>query len=112
MRRLVLAIGLLAAGLSVPVTSSSVVAAEADAPHRPAVVEARTIGHSVRGRPILDWTLGAMPAAVDRVIVVVHYLADQVEKYLGEQKRFARWATVPQEQPRGTGDALRTWRQP
>ncbi len=57
MRRL-LAIGLLAAGLSVPVTSSPVAAAEADAPHRPAVVEARTIGHSVRGRPIRAWRLG------------------------------------------------------
>ncbi|MDT0184275.1 DUF2817 domain-containing protein [Microbacterium sp. ARD31] len=58
MRRLVLALGLLAAGLSVPVTTSPVGAAEADAPHRPAVVEVRTIGHSVRGRPIRAWRLG------------------------------------------------------
>jgi bifunctional UDP-N-acetylglucosamine pyrophosphorylase/glucosamine-1-phosphate N-acetyltransferase len=65
----------------------------------------------VRGRPILDWTLGALPPSVDRVIVVVHYLAEQVEKYLREQKRFARWAAVPQEQPRGTGDALRRCRE-
>ena len=32
----------------------------------------------IRGRPILDWTLGALPLAVDRVIVVVHYLAEQI----------------------------------
>jgi len=33
----------------------------------------------VRGRPILDWTLGALPRAVDRVVVVVNYLAEQIE---------------------------------
>src|SRR5438132_11292416 len=61
----------------------------------------------VRGRPILDWALGALPPEVDRVLVVVHYLADQIEAYLRGQTRFARWEAVRQEQPRGTGDALR-----
>ena len=61
----------------------------------------------VRQRPLLDWTLAALPPAVDRVIVVVHYLAEQVEAYLSGQKHFADWVTVRQEQPRGTGDALR-----
>jgi NDP-sugar pyrophosphorylase family protein len=61
----------------------------------------------VRGRPILDWALGGLPREVDRVIVVVHYLADQIEAYLRGQSHFARWVTVMQEQPRGTGDALR-----
>lgn len=61
----------------------------------------------VRNRPILDWTLGALPASVDRVIVVVHYLAEQIEDYLGSQEWFADWVTVPQGEPRGTGDALR-----
>ena len=61
----------------------------------------------VQSRPILDWTLGALPKEVDRVIVVVHYLAEQIESYLGGQRRFAQWATVPQGDPRGTGDALR-----
>jgi bifunctional UDP-N-acetylglucosamine pyrophosphorylase/glucosamine-1-phosphate N-acetyltransferase len=60
----------------------------------------------VQGRPILDWTLGALPAAVDRVVVVVHYLAEQVESYLQRQKHFRDWRTVFQDQPRGTGDAL------
>jgi bifunctional UDP-N-acetylglucosamine pyrophosphorylase/glucosamine-1-phosphate N-acetyltransferase len=62
---------------------------------------------AVRGRPILDWTLGALPKAVDRVIVVVHYLAEQIERYLHSQKHFAQWQLVPQGEPRGTGDALR-----
>src|SRR5438874_3552948 len=65
---------------------------------------------AVQGRPILDWTLGALPAAVDRVVVVVHYLAEQVEAYLRGQKFFAEWVTVAQHEPRGTGDALRRCR--
>src|SRR5205814_1941201 len=65
----------------------------------------------VRGRPILDWTLGALPRAVDRVLVVVHYLADQIETFLRSQPYFADWQTVLQDQPRGTGDALRSCRE-
>src|SRR5271165_5630568 len=64
----------------------------------------------VQGRPILDWALGALPARVDRVLVVVHYLADQIQTYLGQQKHFAAWQVVHQEVPRGTGDALRSCR--
>jgi NDP-sugar pyrophosphorylase family protein len=61
----------------------------------------------VQGRPILDWILGALPAGVNRIIVVTHYLGEQVEEYLRRQKRFTDWTVVPQSDPRGTGDALR-----
>src|SRR5204863_1123560 len=64
----------------------------------------------VRGRPILDWTLAALPESVERVVVVTHYLAEQVESYLRDQKRHANWVTVHQSQPRGTGDAFRACR--
>src|SRR5438046_1598240 len=64
----------------------------------------------VQGRPILDWTLAALPRSVDRVVVVVHYLAEQIEGYLAGQRYFSQWATVPQGEPRGTGDALRRCR--
>ena len=64
----------------------------------------------VRGRPILDWTLGALPESVDRVVVVVNYLAEQVETYLRSQKHRAAWEVVRQDVPRGTGDALRSCR--
>lgn len=64
----------------------------------------------IAGRPILDWALGALPPAVDRVLVVVNYLADQIEAYLKTQEHFARWEAVRQEVPRGTGDAFRTCR--
>ncbi len=64
----------------------------------------------IRGRPILDWTLGALPPEVGRVVVVVNYLAEQIEDYLRRQKRVPEWTVVRQEQPRGTGDALRSCR--
>lgn len=59
----------------------------------------------VRGRPILDWIVAALPP-VDRLVVVVNYLAEQIEDYLRKQSHVRDWATVRQEQPRGTGDAL------
>src|SRR5215468_7187424 len=65
----------------------------------------------IQGRPLLDWTLGALPAAVDRVVAVVHYLGEQIEDYLRRQTRVAQWEVVRQEQPRGTGDALRSCRE-
>lgn len=61
----------------------------------------------VQGRPILDWTLGALPRSVDRVIVVTHYLAGQIDEYLRSQRHFQNWVTVPQGEPQGTGDAFR-----
>ncbi len=65
----------------------------------------------IRGRPILDWTLGALPREVDRVLVVVNYLAEQIEEYLGRQQHFREWVAVRQNQPRGTGDAVLSCRQ-
>jgi bifunctional UDP-N-acetylglucosamine pyrophosphorylase/glucosamine-1-phosphate N-acetyltransferase len=65
----------------------------------------------VQGRPLLDWTLGALPPVVDRVIVVLKYLGEQIEAYLKTQKHLAAWEVVWQEQPRGTGDALRCCRE-
>jgi len=59
----------------------------------------------VQGRPILDWIIGALPP-VDRLVVVVNYLAEQIEEYLGKQTHAKNWVTVRQEEPRGTGDAL------
>src|SRR3954447_11874917 len=65
----------------------------------------------VRGRPILDWALGALPPRVDRVLVVVNYLAEQIEAYLKTQKQVAACEAVFQREPRGTGDALRSCRE-
>lgn len=62
----------------------------------------------VQGRPILDWILAALPQSVDRIVVVVNYLAEQIEGYLAQQTRVPHWTTVRQEVPRGTGDAFRS----
>jgi bifunctional UDP-N-acetylglucosamine pyrophosphorylase/glucosamine-1-phosphate N-acetyltransferase len=59
----------------------------------------------VQGRPILDWIIEALPP-VDRLVVVVNYLAEQIEDYLAKQKHVRDWTTVRQAEPRGTGDAL------
>jgi NDP-sugar pyrophosphorylase family protein len=59
----------------------------------------------VQGRPILDWIIGALPP-VERLVVVVNYLAEQIEEYLAKQSHVRNWATVRQIEPRGTGDAL------
>jgi NDP-sugar pyrophosphorylase family protein len=64
----------------------------------------------VQGRPILDWALGALPKSVTRVLVVVNYLAEQIQAYLAKQQHFTRWEVVRQQEPRGTGDALRSCR--
>lgn len=64
----------------------------------------------IQDRPILDWALGALPPAIERVVVVVNYLAEQIESYLRTQKHFPQWQAVRQEVPRGTGDALRSCR--
>jgi len=64
---------------------------------------------AVQGRPILDWIIGALPP-VDRLIVVVNYLAEQIEAYLGKQPHVRDWAAVRQAEPRGTGDALMSCR--
>src|SRR5271155_1117861 len=63
----------------------------------------------VQGRPILDWIIGALPP-IDRLVVVVNYLAEQIETYLAAQTHIKNWTTVKQEVPRGTGDALRVCR--
>src|SRR6476661_3219524 len=63
----------------------------------------------VQGRPILDWIIGPLPP-VDRLVVVVNYLAEQIEDYLRKQPHVKDWVTVRQEVPRGTGDALMSCR--
>jgi bifunctional UDP-N-acetylglucosamine pyrophosphorylase/glucosamine-1-phosphate N-acetyltransferase len=59
----------------------------------------------VQGRPILDWILGALPP-VERVVVVVNYMAEAIEGYMRSQRHTSNWKTVKQAEPRGTGDAL------
>ena len=43
---------------------------------------------------------------MDRLVVVVNYLAEQIEDYLQSQSHIKNWVTVRQDEPRGTGDAM------
>ena len=61
---------------------------------------------AVQGRPILDWTIAALPPQVNRLIVVTNFLAEQIDEFLSKQTHIQDWVTVRQEVPRGTGDAL------
>lgn len=65
----------------------------------------------VQGKPILEWTLRALPKNVDRVILVTHYLAEQFDDFMAHQDLFKEYVTVPQGEPQGTGDALRKCQQ-
>ncbi len=60
----------------------------------------------VQGRPILDWIIGALPPSVDRLLVVTHYLREQVAVYLNSQKRIPFTVEAFQETPKGTGHAI------
>jgi bifunctional UDP-N-acetylglucosamine pyrophosphorylase/glucosamine-1-phosphate N-acetyltransferase len=66
---------------------------------------------AVQGRPILDWIIGALPP-VERLVVVVNYLAEQIEDYLAKQTHVRNWTAVRQTEPRGTGDALMSCKGP
>lgn len=60
----------------------------------------------VQGRPILDWIIGALPPSVDRLLVVTHYLREQVAAYLKSQKWVPHATEAFQQTPRGTGHAI------
>ena len=61
----------------------------------------------LQGRPILDWSLLSLRGIVDHVLVVVHHLKAQIERFMGEQGHIADYTLVEQlPRPLGTGHAL------
>ncbi len=62
-------------------------------------------------RPILAWSLLSLRGAVERVLVVVHYLQEQIADFMAAQDVFADYELVEQRpEPLGTGHALRCCR--
>ena len=58
-------------------------------------------------RPILAWSLLSLRGAVDRVLVVVHHLKEQIAEFMAAQDIFADYRLVEQlPEPLGTGHAL------
>ncbi|MCY4464408.1 MAG: nucleotidyltransferase family protein [Chloroflexi bacterium] len=62
-------------------------------------------------RPLLEWSLYSLRGIVRRVLVVVHYLKEQIADFMAGQRVFADYALVEQlPAPLGTGHALRCCR--
>ena len=61
----------------------------------------------LQGQPILAWSLTSLRDLVDHVLVVAHYLREQIERYLSRQ-RIVSDVTIVQQHPAplGTGHAL------
>lgn len=61
----------------------------------------------LKNRPILAWSLMSLSAFVDRALVVVHHLQEQIAAYMAAQRIIADYALVEQlPEPMGTGHAL------
>ncbi len=61
----------------------------------------------VAGRPMLEWVLDRLPPEVDRVIVAVNWLADELEAYLRRSGRSFEFTVVREAQPLGTAGAVK-----
>lgn len=61
----------------------------------------------LQDRPILAWSLMSLSGVVERVLVVVHYLKEQIAAYMAAQDIVADYTLVEQlPEPLGTGHAL------
>lgn len=60
----------------------------------------------IQGKPILEWSLRMLQPSVDRVLIVVNYLKEQIADYMRQQTIFEHYALVEQPQALGTGHAL------
>lgn len=60
----------------------------------------------VCGRPLLDHIVGALPSAVDELIIVVGYLGEQIRAYCGEEFHGRKVTYVEQVVQDGTARAL------
>lgn len=61
----------------------------------------------VAGRPMVEWALDQMPDEVDRVIVAVNWLADELEKHFEASERDVEFVVVHEDKPLGTGGAVK-----
>lgn len=61
----------------------------------------------LQDRPILAWSLMSLRGIAERVLIVVHYLKEQIADFMAAQKIIADYQLVEQlPQPLGTGHAL------
>jgi NDP-sugar pyrophosphorylase family protein len=62
---------------------------------------------SLRGVPLLEYTLSILPSQVDSVVIVVGYMSDKIKNYFGRSFNGRAIEYVHQTEPRGTFHALR-----
>ncbi|MDO8594875.1 MAG: sugar phosphate nucleotidyltransferase [bacterium] len=60
----------------------------------------------IGSRPLLEYIFDALPDTIDEVVMVVGYLREQIQGYLGENFRGRRIKYVVQERLEGTAKAL------
>ncbi|OIO52277.1 hypothetical protein COY93_01875 [Candidatus Uhrbacteria bacterium CG_4_10_14_0_8_um_filter_58_22] len=60
----------------------------------------------VAGRPILEWSIDALPPEVEEVIIVVGYLKEQVTKHFGDRWHGRSIRYVIQTELKGTGHVV------
>lgn len=59
-------------------------------------------------RPMIEYTMDSLPKEVDRAIVAVSYMADELKAYFGSRDKATREITVvTEEKPLGTGGAIK-----
>jgi len=61
----------------------------------------------INNKPILEYTLNALPNQIDEVILVIGYLSDQIKKQFGHHFNNKKISYVKQKEPKGTFHALR-----
>ena len=60
----------------------------------------------IKGKPLLEWTLSFLPKEVSEVIIIVNYLADQIQNYFGGEWKGRKIKYVTQKELNGTGGAV------
>jgi len=60
----------------------------------------------IGGKPIIERTIAALPAAIDECVIVVHHLGDRIRAHLGDHWEGKRIRYVTQDELLGTGHAL------
>ena len=59
------------------------------------------------GKPLVAHILDNLPKETDRVILAVHYLADQIREYVNSREDPWEYVVVKEEKPLGTGGAVK-----
>jgi mannose-1-phosphate guanylyltransferase len=61
----------------------------------------------VAGRPMVEWVLDRLPPQVQRVVVAVNWLADELEAYFAASDRDLEFVVVREAEPLGTAGAVK-----